>query len=65
MARGRGESTIPCKQRGSEFIGKHDIGSIVGRKIVTQLPNPGQEYGMRIPSNAEIHQIADCLVTCL
>ena len=63
MARSRSESTIPCNQCSSEFFGEHNVGSIVGRKIVTQLPNSWQEHEMRIPSNTKIQQIADRLVS--
>ncbi len=54
MARGRSESTVPCDQRSSEPFGQHNVGRIIGRKIVTQLPNPGEKHQMRIPSNAKI-----------
>ena len=63
MARSRSESTIPGNQCSSEFFGKHNVGSIVGRKIVTQLPNSRQEHQMGIPSNTKIQQIADRLVS--
>ena len=62
MARGRSESTVPCNQRSSQIFGQHNVGSIIGRKIVSQLPNPGEEHEMRIPSNAKIQQIAHGLV---
>jgi len=35
----------------------------MGRTIVTQLPDPGQEQEMRIPSNTEIQQVAHRLVS--
>src|SRR5580704_3579104 len=63
MARGRSESTVPRNQRSSELFGQDNVGSIVGRKIVAQLPNPGEEHQMRIPSNAKIQQIAHRLVS--
>jgi hypothetical protein len=59
----RSESSIPRNQRGSEVFGKHNVRSIVSRKIMTQLPNPGQELEMSIPSDAEIQQITDRLVS--
>jgi hypothetical protein len=65
MSPSRSESSIPCNQRGSEFLGKHDVSSIIGRKIVTESPNTGQEHKMRIPSNTEIQQIADRLVNTM
>jgi len=57
------ESSVPRNQRSSEFFGKHNVRGIVGRKIMTQSPNPGQERKMRIPSDAEIQQITDRLVS--
>ena len=32
---------------------------------MTQLPYPGQEYGMGIPSDAEIQQVADGLLSAI
>ncbi len=58
MARGRSESTVPCNQRSSELFGQHNVGSIKGRKIATQLPNLREEHVMRITSNAKLQQIA-------
>ena len=62
MPRRRSESTIPCHQGSSEFLGQHNIGSIVGRNVVAQLPNSWQEHEMRIPGNPKIQQIVDRLV---
>jgi hypothetical protein len=59
MARSRSDSTIPCNQCSSEFFGKRNVGGIVGRKIVTQLPDSWQEHEMRIPSNTKIQRVAD------
>ena len=61
--RSSSESTIPCNQWGSEFFGKHDVGGIIGRKIVTQLPDSRQEHAMGILSNPKIQQIVNCLVS--
>ena len=63
MARSSRESAVPCNECSSEFFGKHNVCSIVGRKIVAQLPNSWQEHEMRIASNTKIQQIADCLVS--
>jgi hypothetical protein len=42
MAWGRGESNISRNERGPEFLGKCDVRSLIGRKIVTELPDAGQ-----------------------
>ncbi len=65
MARSRSESSIPCHQGTSELFGKHNVGRIICRKVVTELPDAGQEHEMRIPSNTEIQQITDRLVSTM
>ena len=65
MARNRSESGISRNSRSSELLGKHDVGGIIGRKIVTELPNAGQEHEMRIPSNTKIEQITDRLISTM
>ena len=62
MARSRSQSPVSRNDRRPEFFGQHDIGSVIGRKIVTQLPNPGKEHDVRIPSQAEIQQVAHRLL---
>ena len=62
MARSGGESTVSCNECSSEFLGKHDVGRIIGREIVTELPD-AQEHRMGISSNTEIQQIAERLVS--
>jgi len=39
------------------LFGKHDVGSIIGGKIVTQLPDAAQKHLVRISSDTEIQQI--------
>jgi hypothetical protein len=65
VARSRSESSIPDNQHSSEFLGRYDVGSIIGREIVAELPDAGQEHEMRISSNTEIQQIADRLVSTM
>jgi hypothetical protein len=45
------------------LFGKHDIGCIICRKIVTESPNPGQQYEMGIASDPEVQQIADRFIS--
>jgi hypothetical protein len=33
------------------FFGKHKVRRLIGRKVVPQLPNLGDEQGVGIPSN--------------
>ena len=47
------------------FFGKHDVGGIIGRKTVTELPDAGQEHEMRIPSYTKIEQITDRLINTI
>ena len=52
MARRRRQSLVPRNQGSPEFFDQHDVGRIIGRKLVTQLPNPGKEHEVRIPGHA-------------
>jgi hypothetical protein len=65
MTRSRSESSIPGNESSSQFFSEHDICSIIGGEIVTELPNTGQEHEMRISGKAEIQQIADRLVSTM
>jgi hypothetical protein len=65
MAWSRRESSLSRNERGSEFLGKCDVRSIIGRGIVTELPDAGQEHQMGISSNTEIQQIVNRLVSTM
>ena len=54
MARGRSEACIAGDQWRPESLGKPDVSSIVGREIVTELPNSRQERKMGVASDAEV-----------
>jgi len=54
MARSRSESSISRNESSPQFFSEHDICSIIGGEIVTELPNTGQEHEMRISGKAEI-----------
>jgi hypothetical protein len=62
MARSTNEAPVTRNQCDAELFGKHDIGGIICRKIVTKVPNPGQQHEMEIASDPEVQQIADCLI---
>ena len=51
-------SRVSRVTRERQFFGQHDVGRVIGRKVVTQLPNPGKEREVRISGQAEIQQIA-------
>ena len=65
MASSRCELSFSCNWRNPEFLGKLDVGSIVGRKIVTQMRYARQENGMSVPSDAEIQQVAGGLLKAI
>src|SRR5262245_21383953 len=62
MARGRSEACIAGDQWRPESLGKPDVSSIVGREIVTELPNSRQERKMGVASDAEVQEILERLV---
>ncbi len=58
----RREPAVTCKQSRSESFGKYDVGRIIRGQIVTELPNPGQQKEVGIPSNSQVEQVLDCLI---
>ena len=58
----RSQPTVPRNQGAFQAFGERDIRSIVGRKIVTQLPNSSHKQEMWISMNAEIKQVAYGLI---
>jgi len=58
----RREPAVARNQSSAECFGKHDVGCIICGQIVTQLPNPGQQNEVRIPSDSQVQQVLDCLI---
>ena len=65
MAGCRSEAAVTRKQSSAEFFGKHDVGRIIGRQIVTELPYPGQQHEVRIASNPQVQEILDRLISAV
>jgi hypothetical protein len=59
MTRSRSEASVSSNECSAESFGKHYIGGIIGRKIVTELPNA---HEMRIASDPQVQQIANRVV---
>lgn len=57
MAGSGGEPRVARNQWSAELFGKSNICRVISGKIVTKLPNPGQQHEMRIPCNPEIQQV--------
>ena len=57
----RGEGGVPREQRGGKGLGQRDIGRIVCRYIVSELPDPGKEYVVRIAGQGQAKQIFEGL----
>ena len=62
MAGGRSKPAVTRKQSSAEFFGKHDVSHIIGRQVVAELPNPGQQQEVGIASNAQVQEILDRLI---
>lgn len=54
---GAGEPAVARDQRRFQQFGERDIDSVVGREIVAQIPNPGQQVYVRIALNREIGEV--------
>jgi hypothetical protein len=59
MTRSRSEASVSSNECSAESFGRHYIGGIKGRKIVTELPNA---HEMRIASDPQVQQIANRFV---
>jgi len=57
------EPAVTRKQSSAEFFGKHDVGRIIGRQIMTELPSPGQQQEVGIASNPQVQEILDRLIS--
>jgi len=49
MTRSRSEPAVTRYQSSAEFFGKHNVCRIICGQIVTELPNPGQQYDVGVP----------------
>lgn len=59
MTRRAGEAAVAGDQRRAQRFGKSDISGIVGRKIVSQIPDAEQQRLVGIPMQGEVCQIGD------
>jgi hypothetical protein len=58
VARCRSEAAVTCDQCSAELFGQDNIGTVIGRKVVTALPYLRQQNKVGIPRDPEIQQIA-------
>src|SRR5208337_4296921 len=58
----RGEACIAGDECRAEGLGKHDVGCVVGREIVTILPDAGQQGNVRMTSKRKRLQKRHSLV---
>src|SRR5436305_12328877 len=65
MARSNSETSVTRNQWSAEFFSKYNVGRIISRKVVAQLPNPGQQHKMGIPCNLQVKQVLNCLIGAL
>ena len=62
MASRAGEAPVTSDQRNLELFRKRNIDGIVGRQIVSQIPDPEQQGVVRIPIQREVCEIGErCL----
>jgi len=59
MAGGRGEAPVARQERCVKRLGQRDIGGIIGRQIVAQVPDARQKEIMRISPQSQIGQVAE------
>src|SRR5260370_298261 len=61
----RRESAVACNQSSSELFGKDDVCRIIRGQIVTEPPNPGQQNEVGIPSDSQVEQVLDGLISAV
>ena len=59
MPSGGSQPPVACQQRCVERLGKRDVGSIIGRQIVPQIPDAGQKEIVRIALQGKVCQIGE------
>jgi hypothetical protein len=59
MAGGCGQTPVARQQGYVEHLGERDIGGIIGRQIVPQIPNARQKEIVRIPPQRKVRQIGE------
>ncbi len=57
MSGSRGKGGIAREQWRSKGFREGDVGCVVGRDIVTQLPDSGQQQIMRITGQGEVREV--------
>ena len=63
MAGGAGQPAVARDQRRIQRFGEGDIDGVVGREIVPQVPNPGQQKHMRIAPDRQVGEIGQGLAS--
>jgi hypothetical protein len=59
MTGGCGQTPVARQQGYVEHLGQRDIGGIIGRQIVPQIPNARQKEIVRIPPQRKVSQIGE------
>ena len=57
MAGGCGEAPVAREQRRVKRLGQRDIGGVIGRQIVAQLPNARQKEIMPISPQGKVREV--------
>lgn len=58
-AGGSGETSIAGEQRHLQRLGKSDVGGVVNREVVPQLPPAGQEWGVLDAPDGQVAEIVE------
>src|SRR5690349_5362689 len=62
VTRGGREPAVTREERSAEFLGKHDVSSIIGRKIMAELPDAREQNDMGIPRDPQVQEVTDRLI---
>lgn len=58
---GQRERSVSGNKRRGEGLGKGEVRRIVGRDVVPQLPDPGEEQVVGIAAEREVGEVLECL----
>jgi hypothetical protein len=59
MAAGRGQTSVASQQWHVERLGECDIGGIIGRQVVPQIPNARQKEIVRVSPQGKVCQVGE------
>src|SRR3972149_40400 len=61
VAGGGGERSVPSDKRRGEDLGQGQVRRIVGRDVMAELPDPGEEQGVGVAAERQVGEVFEGL----